>query len=400
MTTPVTLLGAYDRHNFGDLLLARVAARLLAPRGVRFAGLAARDLRGCGGVRVAHLADLRPAPGGPPRALLHVGGQLATCSAWQAAAMLLPPQEAPAAIGYFARRPLARRRWVRATLRLDDHAPYLLPRALATGFAPVVALGLGGAGLERCPRRMQVEVVEKLRAMDRVAVRDARTQALLREAGVSSLLLPDPAALAARLFGPAIAAHAARGEVAALRARFPGGYVAVQMAAEFGDDATLDALAAQLDAVARQRGLALALFRAGAAPWHDDEAVLTRLASRLGAPCAVMASIHLWDLCALLAGAAGCCGSSLHARIVATAFGRPRLTLLPPQGRADKHAAYVQSWELPGVPGCVAVDDAATALGAALDVEAGALRAHGGALAAVFMDGFEREFAGLLQAEP
>jgi hypothetical protein len=108
--------------------------------------------------------------------------------------------------------------------------------------------------------------------------------------------------------------------------------------------------------------------------------------------------VHLWDLCALLAGSAGYCGSSLHGRIVATAFGRPRLNLLPPQGGAPglegaaKHRAYVESWELPGLPGCVAVADAGDALREALAADPARLRAHGHALAAVFRAGFEAGF--------
>lgn len=399
---PVVLLGAHDRHNFGDLLLGRVAARLLWPQPVLFAGLAARDLRADGGARVQALAQAAPPIDAPPWPLLHVGGQLLSCSAWQAAAMLLPAAQAPAAIAYLAPRPLARRRWTRGVLGLDDHVPYLLPQGLAPRFAPVLALGVGGAGLERCPRRLRAEVLAKLRAMQAVAVRDGATQALLRAAGVSALLLPDPAALTARLFGRAIRRHAARGEVAALRARWRGGYLAVQIAAEFGDDATLAALAAGLDAVAQARGLGLALFRAGTAPWHDDAAVLQRLAARLRAPAAVMGSVHLWDLCALLAGSAGYCGSSLHGRIVATAFGRPRLNLLPPQTEVEadaaKHRAYVQSWELPGLPGCVAVADAAEALPAALAADAAALRAHGRTLAAAVQTGFDTAFRPWLAA--
>ena len=67
---PLILFGAFDRHNLGDLLLGRIAAelaaRLLPGRDVRFAGLAARDLRADGGARVQALAELvlewHPAP--------------------------------------------------------------------------------------------------------------------------------------------------------------------------------------------------------------------------------------------------------------------------------------------------------------------------------------------------
>ncbi|HJV93996.1 MAG TPA: hypothetical protein VJ572_10975, partial [Azonexus sp.] len=55
---PTVFFGAFDRHNFGDILLGHVAA---AERGAGvgvFAGLAARDLTGWGGQRVAALDAL------------------------------------------------------------------------------------------------------------------------------------------------------------------------------------------------------------------------------------------------------------------------------------------------------------------------------------------------------
>ena len=64
--------------------------------------------------------------------------------------------------------------------------------------------------------------------------------------GIAAALMPDPVVLVAELFGTRIAEHARHGEPAALRAAFPAGYLAVQCSAVFGDDATLDALAAQL----------------------------------------------------------------------------------------------------------------------------------------------------------
>ena len=51
-TSPLVLLGAFDRHNFGDLLFPHLMTALLPERSFGFAGLAARDLRACGGHRV------------------------------------------------------------------------------------------------------------------------------------------------------------------------------------------------------------------------------------------------------------------------------------------------------------------------------------------------------------
>jgi acetoin utilization deacetylase AcuC-like enzyme len=41
----VILFGAFDRHNFGDLLLGEIAASVLQDRPLVFAGLAERDRR-------------------------------------------------------------------------------------------------------------------------------------------------------------------------------------------------------------------------------------------------------------------------------------------------------------------------------------------------------------------
>ena len=59
MDTPVILFGAFDRHNFGDMLFPHVAAALLPDREPIFAGLAERDLRAEGGHRARRFRRLR-----------------------------------------------------------------------------------------------------------------------------------------------------------------------------------------------------------------------------------------------------------------------------------------------------------------------------------------------------
>ena len=119
---------------------------------------------------------------------------------------------------------------------------------------------------------------------------------------------------------------------------------------DFGDDATLDIVAAQLDAAAADTGLGVVLFRAGAAPWHDDLGMLARLAARMAsAAVRLFRSLDVWDICALLAHCRVHAGSSLHGHIVAAAFGVPAVGLLrrDESGQLGKLAAYAATWEAP-----------------------------------------------------
>src|SRR6476620_11143606 len=84
MKPATVVFGAFDRHNFGDLLFAHVAAAFLKKRAPVFAGLADVDLRPFGGHRVSALPHL-PARLPDRRVdILHAGGELLTCTAWQA----------------------------------------------------------------------------------------------------------------------------------------------------------------------------------------------------------------------------------------------------------------------------------------------------------------------------
>ena len=362
---PLILFGAFDRHNLGDLLLGRIAAelaaRLLPGRDVRFAGLAARDLRADGGARVQALAELvlewHPAPreGAPewlpasPPALIQVGGEILGCSAWEAAVMLLDPAGAARAITLHDRDPAARETWARQTLGSARGLPYLAAHAALPPGTRIVHTGIGGVGFAALPTALRAEALDELRAAACVQVRDRRTRDALAAAGIDTEPVPDAAVLVERLLGAEVARHAAMGEPAALRNRFAQGYVTVQLAAELGDDATLAALADDLAGISRDHSLGVVLFCAGRAPWHDDPAVLQRLRHHLSDPhsAVVAESRHVLDLCALIAKATLCCASSLHARIVADAFARPAISLSGGAQQTAKLRAWLDTWYAP-----------------------------------------------------
>ena len=340
---PFILFGACDRHNLGDLLFPHLAAVLLAPREVVVAGLAARDLTPFGGHRVRAIGEvLREWPGAP---MIHAGGELLCCDAWEAAAMLLPPEEAPGVIAQFDGKP-ERFDWARRFLGRDDRAPYCLGKSKSQSpqHGVLIYNGVGGVDLDRRDPKLREEVLAKLRDADWIGVRDHATLGHLAAAGIPATLMPDPAVLTAELFGGHIRERAETGEVAAMRAACPRGYLAVQFAASLGDDATLARIA---DGLARQAaGRGVVFFRAGAAPWHDDLGAYRRAADLFrgvdAAPTWVFDSLDIWDICALIAASAGFAGSSLHGRIVAEAFNVPIMEGVVPAG--PKVQAWRQAW--------------------------------------------------------
>jgi len=392
---PVILFGAFDRHNFGDLLFPHVAAALLPGRELLFAGLAERDLRSCGGHLVRPLARVVAELGNRRAALVHVGGEVLTCSAWQAAVMLLPPDEVQPTIARFDTRPAQKLAWAQAMLNLPAQAPdspYTVSREQFPQLASVVYAGVGGVGLDECEPGLRAEVLAKLAAADAVTVRDRRTLAHLDAAGVAARLIPDPVVMVAELFGPKIRERVRDGEVARILAAFPQGYLAVQFSADFGDDDTLARIAAQLDRAIESSGCGVALFRAGAAPWHDDLEVLRRTAARMRSPSVeVFESLDIRDICALIASSRGYCGSSLHGRIVAMAFALPRVNLRHPssKARSGKQAAFSATWDTPDMPASVDIDEVAEAIHVALSADRTRLERKARQLASQYRQGFD-----------
>lgn len=395
---PILLFGAYDRHNFGDLLFPHIAAALLPGRRMIHAGLAARDLRPYGGHQTRAIASLALELRGQPLHILHVGGELLTCDAWEAAVMLQAPERAQAIIARYEHDMAARRAWAMQAVGSGDQAPYCIARGLFPTARKVAYCAVGGVGLAERSAAMRDEVLAKLRTADSVSVRDQVTQAHLAAAGINTMLMPDPAVLVQELFGDEIRKHAHHGEPAQVRAALPQGYLAVQLSADFGDDATLNLIAVQLDEVARAIGLAIVLFRAGAAPWHDDLACYRRLVAHMHAPAVwLFSSLHLWDICALIANSRGYCGSSLHGRIIAAAYGLPRVNVrwrnsdeIP-----SKLQAYCDSWELPGLPARLAVDAIGDFMRDAVAIPRAELLQHAREMALECRHGFTQLIAAL-----
>lgn len=387
---PTILFGAFDRHNFGDLLFPHIAAAMLPQANLVFAGLAERDLRQHGGHRVRALAGLARELGNSPVNIIHVGGEILACDAWQAAVMLSPPGQVQELVARYDTRPAERLAWAREMLGVAALAPYAVSREIFPRAGRILYNAVGGVDLDARAPSLRAEVFAKLQSADAVSVRDRRTLGHLEAQGVAASLVPDPAVMVAELFRTQIRQHGQRGEPAEIRRAFPQGYLAVQFSADFGDDATLSAIATQLDRISAASGHGIVLFRAGAAPWHDDPVCYQRLVTRMRATVKIFHSLVVWDICALIASSKAFCGSSLHGGIVAGAFALPHLYLLHPDqaGRPAKQTAYAETWKAPGLPVPVTVENMTEGTLLALAAERGQLEASAAVTAARYRQAF------------
>ncbi|RJX30731.1 MAG: polysaccharide pyruvyl transferase family protein [Oxalobacter sp.] len=392
------LFGAFDRHNFGDMLLPHIVSAMLPDQLFVYAGLMEQDFHHYGGHIVSAISTLTKELEDRPVNLIHVGGELLTCDAWQAAVMLSPVEWVSEIIQSLDNREAEKIEWVRNELRTAALAPYTVPRQQFQNTARVIYNSVGGVDLNALSPAMRDEVLTKLRDADFVSVRDVHTHAALAAANVHASLLPDPVVMVAELFGEKIWQCTNAVEMDNILNTFPQGYLAVQFSADFGDDATLNEIASQLDRVASATGLGIVFFRAGAAPWHDDLDCYRRIKARLHSPSkAMFESLDLWDICALIAHATGYCGSSLHGRIVATAFALPHVNLIHPQyaKHHSKADAYANTWE-PDASAVCDIHTIAPALTRALGSDTGKRLGTAQTLAARYRIGFA-ELAAILQ---
>jgi hypothetical protein len=108
-------------------------------------------------------------------------------------------------------------------------------------------------------------------------------------------------------------------------------------------------------------------------------------------------SIDLWDICALIASSRAYCGSSLHGRVVATAFALPRVNVRHPvaRGHQSKQAAFAATWDQDNLPAVVDLRDIAAGIRAALAADPEQLQHTARRLSSLYRQAFSALCPGL-----
>lgn len=325
--------------------MPHVLEALLPGQRTLVCGLRDIDMTAFGGHRVHSLATARALLGSSSVNLVHFGGEILACRVEEAMAMLLEGEDAARFEGLMGSHPGLAAVLARLALGTENPLGYVTGRSTFPRLNRLAfhAVGLASPqGLNANQRYLDV----CLCSADFVGVRDSAALAYAESIGLMAHAMPCGTVLVKELFAGTVAEHVAAAEVNQIRVRFPAGYAAFQVSAAFATRG--HSLAHDLKRFGERTGLGLVLFASGTAARHDSRVFLRHLVDALGAERAcLLESANVWDIVGLISQARVYAGSSLHGRIVATAFGVPRLNFASSEPKVQ---CYCDLWELPGLP--------------------------------------------------
>lgn len=310
------LLGAFERHNFGDMLMGLVFEHKLALNGVNVvhASILENDLTCFSGKKVYSIFDLVKAGLDPNTPVIHVGGETVPCSIYDAVVTDAPSTISPAT----AREATLA---IINKLQVSRRLGYVTPPVEVIGDQNVrwgnrifYGLGFTASDLSFATKNLlSADFADALL----VGFRDSTSLHNARNVGINHAVLTPDIVLAISQILPRESETT------------DNGYVLLHL-----NDAYLqenkDVLREQLSEIAFRSKSSLRIAVAGLARGHDSLGSISSFANELagrGITITVLPSSDILDICRQISQASAVISTSLHYRIVARSYGVPRISL-------------------------------------------------------------------------
>jgi hypothetical protein len=332
---PATLLvGAFERDNFGDSLFLSLSQKLLESTSIAAASVLSADMSHVSGTRVMSLDTALRARSWDT--VWVVGGEVGGVTVSDAMPMSLPE---PAGSSYEELGVDDRARFDSLVTGLDSGASAYIPdlsRYPLAQHADLVLHSVGLSGVIRGPEGTATGAEARALASARVVtVRERASEAVLVGLGKPPRLAPDLVHSMPLILPELRPASSAEGHRPTMVFQMNDGMFRA---------ADLEHVAEVVLAAARDLGARPLLFPAGTARHHDSALAYERLAATMrdrdpSAHVEVVRTRNPLELAMIIAGSVCWIGSSLHGRIVASAYHVPRVSLA-----VEKVTTYARTW--------------------------------------------------------
>lgn len=346
----IAVIGAFDRHNYGDLLFPFIIERAVLMRGfigtVEYFSTVESNLAEFGAKPTKSLRSLFSRRNGADTLVIVAGGEVLSATWPVIIRYLCSPW-----IGILINR-ITRLFGFRASAQFFSRImgiPSLLPFVYSKDdFSPgtlVVYNAVGGSHLttEKCSLVKHM-VSEKLRGSSYISVRDHETKDLLDMMGIGNVRLsPDCAVLVSDLFPYDELSHQVGDELKAHCMGFKDGYVCFQSALTYvlGKERSIAEMLVQLQLTT---GLGVLIFNIGRAVGHSDQDAAAAISQYISGNdnIRVVDTRTIHEVMYVISRSRAYIGTSLHGVITAVSYSVPHIGLCPTQ--VPKLATFIKNW--------------------------------------------------------
>ncbi|WP_077287412.1 polysaccharide pyruvyl transferase family protein [Cognaticolwellia aestuarii] len=389
----IILYGAFDRHNYGDLLFPLIMERVINDlhpnKKVLIAGLINSDLSKYGAKKTITIKRaLKKSK--HDATLILAGGDVVACD-WQSAyGYLLPKSIFPLyeriACYYF---PKLTQYLTSRLMGLTSDLPFNLSRNDVGESRKVIYNSVGATGVSNVTNEQDVSALgELMNETNFVSVRDLFSQSQLERIGCnSSQLAPDSATVMSSYISIEELEQKSLYSTRKLIETYMNGYIVFQIS-QGHVKGKEEAFAKALSDTSRAFNLPIVFIAIGNAAGHNDAAGVHKVASLLtkGTTYSTYLDGNIFDLMNIIRNASCYCGSSLHGLITSMSFSVPRVALLP---TLRKQINYMNTWDLPHMPKGIIPENLSDAVGIAMATPSKDLKSLGRKLTDIYMNSFK-----------
>ena len=367
----IILYGAFDRHNYGDLLFPIIMQRLFLKefpeKKVVIAGLINTDLSIFGALPTVSIKDALKNTN-KHSALILAGGDIIACDWLSAYGYLLSPKFYSFFVRYICRfLPKATERVIQKIVGLDLMMPFSPGKDELGRELKIIYNSVGATGLSNIENALKAKLSGSLKQADYITVRDHFSDEQLGQLRiVSSGVYPDSATVMSTVFSTDELNSNSNGNTLKLINKFNKNYIVFQISSSHCNGMEQD-FAASLTVIAKKYDCPILLLAIGNASGHGDSDGVNQIKSHLPVDIKVCEYLDgcVFDIMNIIKHAKCYCGTSLHGLITSISFNVPRVGLLP---KLRKQRNYMDTWDLDSMPRGVMPNDLVEAVEIAINI--------------------------------
>ncbi|MCY1276987.1 polysaccharide pyruvyl transferase CsaB [compost metagenome] len=329
--TSIIIYGAYDRHNYGDLLFPLILKHKIENEfklKTIIASTSKSDLSNYGALPTIHLKEaIEKTKHQQKTKLIIAGGEVLTAN-WESIIGYISPKIlyypiklVPKIIGPKYTSTISQK-----LTGISSSTPFIIGQDKYPGIE-VFYNAVGGNEISRKANFIKKEIKSNLSNSTQITVRDLTTSAELKKLELQHDLSPDCAVLISEIYPNETASQ--------------NQYIAFHISAHHARG-RISEIAEQLIKIHESTGHKIALLTIGKAPGHSDDAPLDKIHSRIPNISFRIKSGKIEDIIKCISSSKAYCGSSLHGAITAMAYLVPQAALFP--HKIIKLSSYLETW--------------------------------------------------------